>query len=211
MCHFYNDEWPTGPLESILAALAYERLPQLLVRAVFLLSALSQEPVLVWNFVKVGGLDLLVQVYEAEQTGQDGKDRLRGKIANFLLDHFSQVNDHVGGYDSTHVSEEKKVDEELESFLEKEDPWIMPNNRDDSIVLRQDSEAEEMLSHQNVIRGLKSWCSALRTSLRKWGSKGQESDSASASESVQEAYMLLQEKLEAHGYSCDQDASFQAI
>lgn len=87
LSHFYNDEWPTGPLDAILLALVHEQSAKLLIRAVFLLSSLCQDQDQLARFVNAGGIEALLQVFEAAKGLEPEEDKLRGKIANFILDH----------------------------------------------------------------------------------------------------------------------------
>lgn len=85
--HFYNDEWPTGPLDAVLLALMHEQSTSLLIRTVFLLSSLCQDPDQLVRFVNTGGLKVLIEVFRDGDISQPDHDKLRGKIANFVFDH----------------------------------------------------------------------------------------------------------------------------
>lgn len=95
LSHFYNSEWPNGPLEAALKALALEQLPSLLTRMVFLISGLSQEENQLKKFVEGKGLELLVRLYDAENIEADKRDKLRRKIANFVFDYSLQSHETV--------------------------------------------------------------------------------------------------------------------
>lgn len=94
LSHFYNKEWPNGPLEAALKALAHEQLPLLLTRMVFLVSGLCQEENQLKKFIEGKGLELLVRLYDAEILKAD-RDKLRRKIANFVFDYSLQSHETV--------------------------------------------------------------------------------------------------------------------
>ncbi|KAL9619157.1 MAG: hypothetical protein Q9204_008325, partial [Flavoplaca sp. TL-2023a] len=87
LSHFYNDEWPEGPLEAVIMALLHEQSPLLLNRMLFLLSSLCQDQTQLQKFLEAGGMDLLIKTYQAEPTAVDDRDRLRKKVTHFVLDH----------------------------------------------------------------------------------------------------------------------------
>ncbi|KAL8987789.1 MAG: hypothetical protein Q9169_008651, partial [Polycauliona sp. 2 TL-2023] len=87
LSHFYNDEWPEGPLEAVIMALLHEQSPLLLNRMMFLLSSLCQDQTQLQAFLDAGGVELLIKTYTADPTAVDDRDRLRNKVTHFLLDH----------------------------------------------------------------------------------------------------------------------------
>lgn len=143
LSHFYNDEWPTGPLELVLTALVHDQLPSLLTRMVFLLSALCQDETQLWKFVEAGGLDILAKLFDPDNTGSDEKDRLRGKIANFMLDHLFQIPerhclfersaaDRSGAEESAAASSAAEDNKPLNPGLldcVNEDSWVLIDNK----------------------------------------------------------------------------------
>ena len=88
LSHCYNDELPTGPMEAVIMALIHEQVPNILSRFIYLLSALSQDPAQLIKFINTDGMDLLLDVYNVSGAGHDDKEKLRIKIATFVLDHF---------------------------------------------------------------------------------------------------------------------------
>lgn len=95
--HFYNDEWPKGPLDAVLLALLHEQSTKLLIRAVFLLSTLCQDQSQLIKFVNAEGLMILLRAFQLNQLGdididQPDHDKLRGKIANFIFDHLTAID-----------------------------------------------------------------------------------------------------------------------
>lgn len=93
LSHFYNDELSTsGPLDAVILALLHEQCPLLLTRVVFLLSALCQDPEQLEAFVEKDGLGILLKLFNVSNIGQDDHDKLRSRIANFVLDHLYQFD-----------------------------------------------------------------------------------------------------------------------
>ncbi|KAL8673002.1 MAG: hypothetical protein Q9168_002563 [Polycauliona sp. 1 TL-2023] len=84
LSHFYNDEWPEGPLEAVFMALLHEQSPLLLNRMMFLLSSLCQDPTQLQKILDAGGVELLIKTYTADTIDSD---RLRKKVTHFVLDH----------------------------------------------------------------------------------------------------------------------------
>ncbi|KAL8730262.1 MAG: hypothetical protein Q9181_004729 [Wetmoreana brouardii] len=94
LAHFYNDEWPEGPLEAVIMALIHEQSPVLLNRMMFLLSSLCHDKGQLQRFLSADGAKLLMQIYDAESTGKnDDTYRLRKKVTNFVLDHLLPPSD----------------------------------------------------------------------------------------------------------------------
>ncbi|KAL8704461.1 MAG: hypothetical protein Q9201_002377 [Fulgogasparrea decipioides] len=101
LSHFYNDEWPEGPLEAVIMALLHEQFPVLLNRMMFLLSSLCQDRRQLQRFLNADGAKLLMQVYDAEYAGQKGDIyRLRKKVTNFVLNHLLPPSDTRDAEDS---------------------------------------------------------------------------------------------------------------
>lgn len=199
--HFYNDEQPNGPMEAVLVALVHEQLPQLLTRLVYLLSALCQDEAYLWAFVKGDGLDILVTVFGADKAGQDGRDRLRGKIANFILDHFL----HEDSFDMSGKQSKttrQTSESEVNSNLEHEDPWILS---DAEGVDEWPRNTESQSKYRNMADALKPWCSAFSKSLSGWEKRQEKFASTNAVDNVQEARRALEEKLNSFRCSCAKD------
>ncbi|KAL8791037.1 MAG: hypothetical protein Q9213_000244 [Squamulea squamosa] len=87
LTHFYNDEWPEGPLEAVILAILHEQSPILLNRMMFLLSSLCQDQAQLKAFLDAGGVDLLIGIYNGESLGLHEDIRLRKKVTHFVLDH----------------------------------------------------------------------------------------------------------------------------
>ncbi|KAL8851427.1 MAG: hypothetical protein Q9221_003698 [Calogaya cf. arnoldii] len=87
LSHFYNDEWPEGPLEAVIMALLHEQSPLLLNRMMFLLSSLCQDQTQLQAFLNAGGVEVLIRTFNAEPMAVDDRDRLRKKVTHFVLDH----------------------------------------------------------------------------------------------------------------------------
>lgn len=199
--HFYNDEQPNGPMEAVLVALVHEQLPQLLTRLVYLLSALCQDEPYLWKFVKEDGLDMLMTVFNADKAGQDGRDRLRGKIANFILDHFLQQDsfDMSGNQpENTHQTSES----EIYSNLEHEDSWVLSNVEG---VYEWARNTKSQSKYQNMADVLKPWCSAFSRSLSRWENWQETFAPTDEVDNVQEAHRALEGKLNSFGCSCEKD------
>lgn len=185
LSHFYNDKFPTGPMEALLLAMVHEQLPQLLTRYIYLLSALLQDSTHFWKFVNRDGLDTLRVIFEPEKAGRDGKDRLRGKIANFVLDHFVQQE------------RERKTVSPLSSDPDGE--WVIPSPSEMDGTYQWPHEKHLSLGPFNMAEKLEPWCTAFKTSLHAW--KAAKSKS-SAVENVEEANEALNKELNTFGCNC---------
>ncbi|KAL8730623.1 MAG: hypothetical protein Q9166_003936 [cf. Caloplaca sp. 2 TL-2023] len=108
LTHFYNDNWPQGPLEAVVLALLHERSPILLNRMMFLLSSLCQDEGQLQAFLNAGGIELLISVYDAESAGKDDKHKLRKKVSNFVLDHL--LPSDIETSNSDRVSDDSETD-----------------------------------------------------------------------------------------------------
>ena len=87
LSHFYNDEWPTGPLEAVILALMHDHTMPLLTRSIFLLSGLCQDQSQLLKFVNHGHLETLLRLFQDETLDEFEGAKLRGKIANFMVDY----------------------------------------------------------------------------------------------------------------------------
>ncbi|MCJ1474274.1 hypothetical protein MMC13_002932 [Lambiella insularis] len=188
LSHFYNDNLPTGPMEAVLLAMIHEQLPQILTRYVYLLSALLQDSTHFWKFVNSDGLETLKVIFDPEQAGKDGKDRLRGKIANFVLDHFLQQDS---------LAKTQKAPDDFPT--EQEDAWVFPNPSEVEGSYQWPHDKNPTFSPFNLIEKFHPWCSVLKTSIKAWKSA---KSRPSAFENVEEAHEALKEKLDALGRDC---------
>ena len=191
LSHFYNDDFPSGPLESVMVALVHEQLPKLVTRLVYLLSELCQDDVQLSKFLKTDGLDLLRTIFDSEHATEDDKDRLRQKIANLILDHFLQ-EDSFQGFRTLRNSSGKAPGKQ-----NHEDPWILIE--EDGDVSRLGSEPSSKARNMATI--LYPWCSTFSASLGKWADRSGER--ADAEGHVREAHSALGKKLKAYGCSCE--------
>ena len=121
--HCYNDELPTGPMEAVIMALIHEQMPNFLSRFIYLLSALSQDPAQLLKFIDADGMDLLFNIYDVDGAGHDDRDKLRIKVANFLLDHLLQ--DQVFPESDNQVHPQKKQGTDAENDAEDEESWVV--------------------------------------------------------------------------------------
>ncbi|MCJ1434682.1 hypothetical protein MMC27_004051 [Xylographa pallens] len=195
LSHFYSDEQPTGPMEAVLTALLHEQLPQLLTRFVYLLSALCQDRTHLWKFVQGDGLATLLPVFDASKAGRDGRDRLRGKIANFVLDHFLQ-QDSLTRTGSEAVAAPSAAG--IAAPGGHEEQWVSLSHLDVDGAYQWPHEQRPRLAF-NMAAQLEPWCAAFATSVRAWKDGKAK---ASAAENVEEALEALEEKLGAYGCSC---------
>ena len=200
LSHCYNDELPTGPMEAVITALLHEQLPHLLSRFIYLLSALSQDQTQLINFMNIDGMEILLNVFDAENAGQDGKDRLRLKIANFVLDHFLQP-DFANAVFENETGKDSIVDREVESKLENEDSWVIASAPNEAHVSRKDLEPKR----KNAVQILKPWCAAFSTSTTKWMEKKSDHDIATTMKDIGELQIALQRRLADLGDSCDSE------
>ena len=195
LSHFYTDELPSGPMEAVLTALLHEQLPQLLTRFVYLLSALCQDRTHLWKFVKGDGLATLLTVFDASKAGRDSRDRLRGKIANFVLDHFLQQDSLTKtGRETTVAPAAAAVDPQREY----EDQWVSLSALDIDGTYQWPHEEHPRLSF-NMAMKLEPWCTAFTTSLKAWKDGKAK---LLAVENVEKAQEALEKKLHDFGCSC---------
>ncbi|MCJ1254442.1 hypothetical protein MMC24_002257 [Lignoscripta atroalba] len=179
LSHCYTVEIPTGPLEAVIAAFI-EKESQLSDNYVFLLSGLCQDQGYCVRFVDANGLDILIRVFDAARAGEWWNDKLRAKIANFLLDR----------------------------FLHFETPELVNQEGAHYGVLQSQLEpyGASLTSACGIMaQRLKPWCLAFTQSLLKWDSKRNETQSSAAADSVRDAYGALQRRLEACGCNCEED------
>ncbi|MCJ1470835.1 hypothetical protein MMC07_009482 [Pseudocyphellaria aurata] len=203
LSHFYNDEWATGPLEAAVLALADERLSSLSTRMVFLLSALCQDETQLWKLVDARGLDLLAQVFDAENAGSDGNDRLRGKIANFMVDRLLQLDETTKKpWPLSQDDGERQKEPELDMSSEITDSWVMIH---DNMRLRSPEEADSETGFTWVADLFKPWCLLFEKSSRQLSGRGADNESARAHENIHDAQVALDRKLNFYGSGCSGD------
>lgn len=190
LLHFYNDEGPRGPLDAVMLALLHDQCPLLLTRVVFLLSALCQDPGQLARFADAGGLEVLLRVFDVERVGQDERDKLRGKIANFVLDHLDRLDDVVV------VAEGKKatealVEEERQNGIQKDDgDWVVVER------LEAIPESKANTFNRRVFdEALIDWEDALGKGIKSLKTSNHRAEST-ALESFVEAHSAINKRLE---------------
>ena len=201
LSHFYNDEWSNGPLEAVILALAHEQLPTLLTRMMFLLSGLCQDETQMRKFLDGGGLDLLASIYDAPNAGADDRDRLRGKISNFILDHFLQMDADAKELQIINQDTKKQmISPELQSQLDNEDSWVKLETGGEE----QAKSADLDTNCGELKHNLKQWCSQFELSSTNMKTKADvDSTTASALENIHGARLALDKKLELCGCGCN--------
>lgn len=209
LTHFYTDEWPTGPLEAVLVALMHESLPKFLQRMVFLLSGLCQDPNQLSKFVDAGGLETMLGIFDKESVNRNSDGKLQGKVANFLLDHFLQLDEVTvplseNKLDEIILPESGEDDQEVDSKLEGEAPWVLTQEEQDQDDLPDDANVQ---FGRNMARALQPWCSAFEKFIRAGTRTGSDEIAISARASIKEARCALERALEANGCNCDEDCS----
>ena len=195
LSHFYDNDFPTGPLESVMTALVHEQFPKLVTRLVYLLSELCQDEAQLLKFLKADGMNLLRTIYDAKHASQHDKDRLRQKIANFVLDHFLQ-EDSLKGL-RTLRNPTGRIHEKPQGH---EDPWILVEKDEEAAHQPESHPSSKM---RNVATSLHSWCSTFSESLEKWEKADGSGDRTDAEEHVREAHSALKKKLTGYGCSCE--------
>ena len=188
LAHFYNDGWPIDiwpnqPLEAVLLALLHEHSPKFLIRTVFLLSSLCQDQTQLRKFVLGRGLDHLLQIFRAEKGIEPDGDKLRGKIANFILDHIIQADFPKPSKDK--IEYDTLDYDETENTTPQQESWIIV---DDSL------ETPEIPNPKRLERNLKDWESAFDESLRDLRKKSTH-ESVVAAESADTARDALRKRM----------------
>jgi len=182
LSHLYYDEGPKGPLDAVMLALLHDQCPQLLSRVVFLLSALCQDPQQLARFANAGGLEILLRVFDVEHVGQDERDKLRGKIANFVLDHLDQLDDVVAVAEGRKATEALVEEEELNRYQKDDGDWVVVDH------LEASPEAKANTFNRRAFRkALIDWDDALGKGIERLRASNQNSESA-ALDSFVKAY-----------------------
>ena len=219
LTHFYNDDWPTGPLEAVLVALFHETLPKAIQRMIFLLSGLCQDQVQLSKFLDAGGLDLLLSIFNSENLNPDSDGKLQAKIANFVLDQFLQMDAvtiplseketviPLDGFSGMKVNKKDlpkkgKPIQEVESKLEGEDPWVLTNEEKKGDPLEDPSARKG----RNIAPILQSWCPAFQRGIRKAKIDG-DVRAANSLANIEEAHSALERTLKASGCNCKEDCT----
>ena len=139
--------------------------------------------------------------------GEDERDRLRGKIANFVIDHLEQVEDvwvreegkkdvmkgkgreevvKEQGRQATHMTEDEPRDHRLQTA---EGDWVMVDN------LEEMPKVKVMKFHKRAWEDqLEDWKQVFEQAIGKLSSHRQNSDSA-ALDSLVEAHAAVNERL----------------
>lgn len=193
LSHFYNDEWPTGPLEVVILALDHETLPTLLNRLIFLASGLCRNEEQLQKFVNDGGLEILTNLFDVNNAGIGDRDKLRGKIADFMVDHFLQP-DRIRSEPSIRKENDVQKDTGLASHLDDDDSWGMPDHV---------SHEESPLASESMLQKLRLWCSLFAKASAELTTRiDGDPQAARTLEHLQEAHSALEKKLKTHGFDC---------
>ena len=196
--HCYNDELPTGPMEAVIMALLHEQLPQLLARFMYLLSALCQDYTQLQRFMNAEGMDILLKLFDAERAGEDGKDRVRLKVANFVLDHFLQPD--MPAVVLGKETQKAAVKDEVHTKLENEDPWILTDVTEGvpTRLQKENSKTEG----RKLVQLLRPWCRAFNRTISRWSDHESEERASTAMSELNGAQTALEQKLREHGSKC---------
>jgi len=182
LSHLYYDEGPKGPLDAVMLALLHDQYPQLLTRVVFLLSALCQDPRQLARFANAGGLEILLRVFDVEHVGQDERDKLRGKIANFVVDHIDQLNDVTVAVEEEKGAETLMEEEGRNHYQKDDGDWVVVDH------LEAFPEAKANTFNRRAFRkALIDWDDALGKGIERLRASNQSSESA-ALDSFVKAY-----------------------
>ncbi|KAL8823229.1 MAG: hypothetical protein Q9191_006053 [Dirinaria sp. TL-2023a] len=188
LAHFYKDEWPTSPLDAVFLALLHESSPQFLIRTMFLLHALCQDPKQLAQFANSGGMPLLLTLLNADDAGQDDKDKLRGKIANFVVDYLDQL-DHLAM--KTDIGDGAHSRGEAKKPSEYQDDW----------ELVADPEKTALNGHKDLDQDawkplLQEYCSAFQKCIERFSSNYKNHDGIAALDSIMDAYEKTRKRME---------------
>lgn len=182
LSHLYYDEGPKGPLDAVMLALLHDQCPQLLTRVVFLLSALCQDPRQLARFANAGGLEILLRVFDVEHVGQDERDKLRGKIANFVVDHIDQLNDVTVAVEEEKGAETLMEEKGRNHYQKDDGDWVVVDH------LEAFPEAKANTFNRRAFRkALIDWDDALGKGIERLRASNQNSESA-ALDSFVKAY-----------------------
>ena len=177
--HFYNDEWPSGPLDAVLLALMHEQSTSLLIRTVFLLSSLCQDQNQLVKFVNMGGLKILIDVFRDGDISQPDHDKLRGKIANFIFDHIVGLDQVALRVGEAEHSPNLEVSTNTQSPVDDDEWVVVPDKPTDVVDLRWE---------------LGQWELALRKALEDLSDKNS-NEAKTAFASVVDAHRAIREQI----------------
>ncbi|KAI4161446.1 MAG: hypothetical protein LQ342_004849 [Letrouitia transgressa] len=180
LIHFYSNEWPEGPLETVITALKHEESPTLASRMIFLLSALCQDRTQLARFVESDGTNLLIRVFDAQSAGRDNKDNLRRKISNFLLDRFLQADSPFPLYEGQSQDIESTV------LLERERLACPVTGK--SLKYKESPHGSEVHVSKAF---LSPWIPTFEASIDAWISNGGNEYAPGAMSSIRETYDKL--------------------
>ena len=186
--HFYNDQFPTGPLETVLTALVHEQLPALQTRLIYLLSELCQDASQLQKFLYKDGLDLLRTLFDSRNASDDQTAKLRQKISNFVLDHLLQP-DSLSSLPKSHRKSHSKSEEGIE------ENWVIVDPNLGGHVNKDKGKAI------NIPEVLSPWCSDFKTAMTLLNADAHfmGGESETSREHIEEAYLALDKKLETYG------------
>ena len=173
---------PSDPLQAVMNVLFVSHGNgddvSLRTRSVFLLSQLCQDPAQIRDFLKIDGLEILLEQFEADHmVVGDGKDKLRAKIANFIHDHILvNLGDEAGS-----------------GVIDPLRPSVHG-----TVV------AGDHALWGDLMRRLEPWCGALATALKNYAiaaenEKGVLQAVVTAYSSVREAHQVVVKVLQAQG------------
>ena len=177
--HFYNDEWPRGPLDAVLLALIHEQSTKLLIRTVFLLSSLCQDQNQLVKFVNGGGLSILLTAFHSGDIDQPDRDKLRGKIANFIFDHITAI-------ESTTAQPMESVQEFEADTTER---YSSADDDDWTVV----ETPQESIDRMSLLKTLRDWDVAFGEASEHLGNRN-DHESTTALKSVVDAQRALRER-----------------
>ena len=188
LAHFYHDEWPNGPLDAVFLALLHESSPQFLIRSVFLLHALCQDPKQLAEFANSGGMPLLLRILNVDAAGQDDKDKLRGKIANFVVDYLDQLDNLAMGIDISAAAQSQR---EAKRPAENHDDWEIVANPSKSA-----SNGEEEFDQNAWEPLLQEYSSGFQKCIERFSSNYRNHDGIAALDSMVNAYETIRKRME---------------
>lgn len=136
-------------IEDVMRLLEARTTPKVQERLIFLLGHLVKGHGQRSHFVGLRGMERLLEIFDSENAGSDGRDGVRRRCALFVTDTFLDENMRTDGFDEV-----------------------------DSNV-RTESGAQKVLNGGSMEDALKEWCKAFRISSNQWRKAGSESGGAS--------------------------------
>ena len=125
LSHRYSSEAGRAPAAIVMAALRdpEQRDIMLRTRTVFLLSQLCQNIEQLHIFVHSGGLETLLDLFETDQiTPDNGNDKFRAKVANFMYDRILSGLGNANGLVTQSRSENSALGND-QLFIRGLEPW----------------------------------------------------------------------------------------